>query len=102
MDPENAETKALLTNLTKMKQLMQMYPQPPPPEGAEGADADVLIVGAGASGVGMAMMLTRTFGVDPNRVMLVEKGNEVGDSFRKWPDEMWYVTWLRLLRSDMK
>ncbi|EJK63465.1 hypothetical protein THAOC_15871, partial [Thalassiosira oceanica] len=88
MDPENAETKALLTNLTKMKQLMQMYPQPPPPEGAEGADADVLIVGAGASGVGMAMMLTRTFGVDPNRVMLVEKGNEVGDSFRKWPDEM--------------
>lgn len=102
MDPENAETKALLTNLTKMKQLMQMYPQPPPPEGAEGADADVLIVGAGASGVGMAMMLTRTFGVDPNRVMLVEKGNEVGDSFRKWPDEMRYVTWLRLMRSDMK
>ena len=34
---------------------------------------DVIIVGAGAAGVGCAMMLTKTFGLDPSRVLLIER-----------------------------
>merc|ERR1712032_1780971 len=55
------------------------------------ADFDVLIIGAGASGVGVAAMLTETFGVDKSRVMLLERGT-VGQSFRKWPAETRFIS----------
>jgi G3E family GTPase len=53
---------------------------------------DVLIVGAGASGVGMGLMLTRVFGLDPSRVLLVERGGKVGETFRRWPKEMRFIS----------
>merc|ERR1740138_787747 len=53
---------------------------------------DVIIVGAGAAGVGCALMLTKTFGLDSSRVLLVERGEEVGETFRRWPDEMRFIS----------
>ena len=49
---------------------------------------DVVIVGAGAAGVGCGMTLTKTFGLDPSRVLLLERGDAIGESFRRWPAEM--------------
>ena len=48
---------------------------------------DVVIVGAGASGIGLGIMLTRTFNLDPERVLIIDRG-EVGESFLRWPSEM--------------
>jgi putative flavoprotein involved in K+ transport len=53
---------------------------------------DVVIVGAGAAGVGCAMMLTKTFGLDPSRVLLLERGDAIGESFRRWPAEMRFIS----------
>lgn len=53
---------------------------------------DVIIVGAGAAGVGCALMLTRTFDLDTSRVLLIERGEGVGDTFRRWPAEMRFIT----------
>ena len=53
---------------------------------------DVIIVGAGASGVGMGLMLTKFFNLDPERVVLVERGEKVGESFRRWPREMRFIS----------
>ena len=58
----------------------------------EETDFDVIVVGAGCAGIGPALMLTRTFGLDSSRVMMVEKGKNVGDSFRKWPEEMRFIS----------
>ena len=44
----------------------------------EGVDAAVIVVGAGAAGIGFAITLTKTFGLDPSRVLLVEKGDGGG------------------------
>ena len=56
------------------------------------ADYDVVIIGAGASGVGTAFMLTDTFGLDRSRVILMERGPKVGESFRRWPEEMRFIS----------
>ena len=53
---------------------------------------DVIIVGAGAAGVGCALMLTKTFGLDASRVLLIERGETVGDTFRRWPAEMRFIS----------
>ena len=37
-------------------------------------------------------MLTNTFGLDPERVLLVERGNAVGETFRRWPKEMRFIS----------
>merc|ERR1711965_56793 len=34
---------------------------------------DVIIVGAGAAGIGQAFTLTHTFGLDPSKVLLIER-----------------------------
>ena len=52
---------------------------------------DVIIVGAGASGVGTALLLCSLFGLDPERVLLVDRG-EVGETFRRWPKEMRFIS----------
>merc|ERR1712078_191295 len=62
----------------------------PPPN--HGEPYDVVIVGAGASGVGMGLMLSRTFDLDPKRVLIVERGEEAGESFRRWPKEMRFIS----------
>ena len=53
---------------------------------------DVLVVGAGASGVGCGLMLTRVFGLSNKSVLLVERGDQVGTSFRQWPKEMAFIS----------
>ena len=53
---------------------------------------DVIIVGAGAAGVGCALMLTKTFGLDASRVLLIERGESVGETFRRWPAEMRFIS----------
>ena len=47
---------------------------------------------AGASGVGCALMLTRIFGLDNMSVLLVERGESVGTSFKQWPEEMAFIS----------
>ena len=54
-------------------------------------DVDVLIVGAGAAGVGTALMLTQTFGLDGSRVLMIERGH-IGQSFYQWPAEMRFIS----------
>ena len=49
---------------------------------------DVVVVGAGAAGVGIAAMLT-DFGVDN---MVVLERDRVGSSFDRWPKEMRFIT----------
>ncbi|KAH8052378.1 pyridine nucleotide-disulfide oxidoreductase [Aureococcus anophagefferens] len=53
---------------------------------------DVVVVGAGAAGVGVALMLTGVFGLDAGRVLLVERGGAVGETFRRWPKEMRFIS----------
>ena len=55
------------------------------------ADLDLLIIGAGASGVGCSVM-AKKFGIDPARTLIVERGSEVGSTFTKWPAEMRFIT----------
>ena len=37
-------------------------------------------------------MLTQEFGLDPKRVLLVERGEGVGETFRQWPREMRFIS----------
>ena len=54
-------------------------------------DFDLLIIGAGASGVGCGVM-AKKFGIDPKRTMIIERGNAVGSTFEQWPKEMRFIT----------
>jgi putative flavoprotein involved in K+ transport len=58
---------------------------------AECTQYDLLIVGAGASGVGCGAMAKR-FGIDPARTLIVERGSAVGSTFDQWPAEMRFIT----------
>jgi len=53
---------------------------------------DVIIVGAGAAGIGCALMLTTTFELPKSRVLLIERGETVGETFRRWPAEMRFIS----------
>ena len=55
-------------------------------------DLDVIIVGAGASGVGVGLMLLEHFGLDRKRMLVLERGARVGESFRRWPKEMRFIS----------
>ena len=55
-------------------------------------DLDVVIVGAGAAGIGQAVSLIFTFGLDSSRVQILERGEEIGTSFRMWPKEMRFIS----------
>ena len=57
-----------------------------------GLPHDVIVVGAGASGVGLGVMLNKAFGIPPERVLVVERGDAVGESFRRWPKEMRFIS----------
>ena len=89
LDPENNETT---DEMAEVAQLLKEMPPPDPPEEVASADVDVLVVGAGAAGVGTGLILTETFGLDRERVLLVERGEEVGESFRRWPEEMKFIS----------
>ena len=51
--------------------------------GEEADDYDVIIVGAGAAGIGMAVALKAAY-VDSSKVLVLEKGPSIGTSFRSW------------------
>ena len=38
-----------------------------------------------------ALLLCSLFGLDPERVLLVDRG-EVGETFRRWPKEMRFIS----------
>ena len=52
---------------------------------------DVVIVGAGAAGIGMATALLRG-GLDPQRLLILEKGSSVGSSFRNWHSHTRFIS----------
>ena len=86
--------QGLVRELVSMAENHAPPPAMPTGDSAAGAESqlDVIIVGAGAAGVGCALMLTKTFGLDPSRVLLVERGEAVGETFRRWPAEMRFIS----------
>ena len=62
------------------------------PTFAQETDYDVVIVGAGSAGIGTALVLTKTFGLETSRVICIEQGEKVGTSFRQWPSEMRFIS----------
>ena len=95
LDPECEEAKGEIESLQK---LLAELPQPAVPasivhgESTAASSLDVIIVGAGAAGIGCALMLTKTFGLDASRVLLIERGEAVGETFRRWPAEMRFIS----------
>ena len=87
LDPENTEAEGEMEKLLDV--LEEEEPTRPPPNHDD--PLDVVIVGAGASGIGLGIMLTRTFNLDPERVLIIDRG-EVGESFLRWPREMRHLT----------
>lgn len=85
LDPECEESDRQLSKVSKILRKLT-------PKKDIKADYDVLIVGAGAAGIGTSLMLTETFGLDNSRVVMMERGEKVGDSFRKWPEEMRFIS----------
>ena len=101
-NPENAEAQAMLTTMQAAGMNGGLASCAPADERAEGrpaADAapnhsfplDVVVVGAGCSGIGAACMLIHGFGLDPARVLIVERGT-VGETFKRWPKEMRFIS----------
>ena len=54
-------------------------------------DVDLIIIGAGASGVGCGVM-AKKFGIEPSRTLIIERGSAVGSTFDQWPAEMRFIT----------
>ena len=52
---------------------------------------DVLVVGAGAAGVGVTHALLRG-GMEPKRMMLIDRGDGVGSSFREWHETTIFIS----------
>ena len=89
LTPECEVTKG---EMKQVSYLLKEIPPPKPPKMVADADFDVLVVGAGASGVGTALMLTKTFGLANDRVVLIERGADAGETFRRWPKEMRFIS----------
>ena len=87
LNPGCKETKAELNSLMGlMEELKDEYKTDPltPDKASSDSKApdstrpDVIVVGAGAVGVGCAVMMTETFGLDASRVLLIERGDDIG------------------------
>eukprot|EP00931_Biecheleriopsis_adriatica_P060810 TRINITY_DN36530_c0_g1_i1.p1 TRINITY_DN36530_c0_g1~~TRINITY_DN36530_c0_g1_i1.p1 ORF type:complete len:585 (+),score=59.11 TRINITY_DN36530_c0_g1_i1:51-1757(+) len=52
---------------------------------------DVVLVGSGAAGVGVAHALLRG-GLDPSKILIVDKGPSVGSSFRQWHETTRFIS----------
>ena len=89
LDDENEEAKSAIATMMQVFEIDDEARRPPP---NHRHTYDVIIVGAGASGVGVGLMLTRIFNLDAKRVLLVERGEKVGESFRRWPKEMRFIS----------
>lgn len=95
LDPDCEESKLELESLQKLIADLPSLEAPARVSTGKSnavAATDVIIVGAGAAGVGCALMLTKTFGLEPSRVLLIERGEAVGDTFRRWPAEMRFIS----------
>lgn len=88
--PENAEAQEGLKALSGV--VSDLSEENEQVAANHACEYDVVIVGAGASGVGVALQLTGLFVLDPARVLLVERGTKVGETFRKWPREMRFIS----------
>eukprot|EP00747_Dinoflagellata_sp_TGD_P167616 gnl/TRDRNA2_/TRDRNA2_192322_c0_seq1.p1 gnl/TRDRNA2_/TRDRNA2_192322_c0~~gnl/TRDRNA2_/TRDRNA2_192322_c0_seq1.p1 ORF type:complete len:628 (-),score=108.01 gnl/TRDRNA2_/TRDRNA2_192322_c0_seq1:95-1978(-) len=53
---------------------------------------DVVVVGAGAAGIGVALSFLSRFGLPRERLLVLERGSRVGESFRRWPREMRFIS----------
>jgi len=91
LDKENENAEENMGVLKEMmgKEMHDEICRPPP---NHDHPYDVIVVGAGASGIGVGLMLTKQFNLDPKRVLLVERGEKVGESFRRWPKEMRFIS----------
>ena len=78
--------------ISKFEEAVKELPERGPSKPNHPEPFDVIIVGAGAAGVGLALMLTRVFDLDPERVLLIERGARVGETFRQWPKEMRFIS----------
>ena len=103
LDPESEEAKGEVESLQKLVKALaeeadescdddDCHDEECHASRGSSTTADVIIVGAGAAGVGVALMLTQTFGLDASRVLLLERGENVGESFRRWPKEMRFIS----------
>lgn len=92
VSPVSTDDKLSEEDVIDVEMGTETKPKPAVKPFAEETDFDVIVVGAGCAGVGTATMLTRTFGLDNSKVLLVEQGEKVGDSFRKWPEEMRFIS----------
>ncbi|QDZ19607.1 pyridine nucleotide-disulfide oxidoreductase [Chloropicon primus] len=88
LDEENEEASEAVSELVSIFEEEDL-PRPPP---NHEHPYDVIVVGCGASGVGMGLMLTKVFDLDSKRVLIVERGERVGESFRRWPSEMRFIS----------
>ena len=89
IDPGNREAKQ---ELRRVQEVCDEVLKVNRPEPNHGFPLDVVIVGAGSAGVGMAHMLINTFHLDSERVLLLERGDAPGESFRRWPEEMRFIS----------
>mmetsp|Transcript_17266 Transcript_17266/g.43073 ORF Transcript_17266/g.43073 Transcript_17266/m.43073 type:complete len:563 (+) Transcript_17266:115-1803(+) len=92
VSPMNKDDMESLSNNEKIIDVESTSEPTQKPSFSEKTDYDVVVVGAGCAGVGTALMLTRTFGLDTSRVLLVEQGKQIGESFRHWPEEMRFIS----------
>ncbi|KAH8096496.1 pyridine nucleotide-disulfide oxidoreductase [Aureococcus anophagefferens] len=89
--PENEDAQEEVARLQGVVSELPEEDAPQPPANHP-EPYDVVVVGAGAAGVGVALMLTGVFGLDAGRVLLVERGGAVGETFRRWPKEMRFIS----------
>lgn len=54
-------------------------------------DIDLLIIGAGASGIGCAVQ-AKAFGIEPSRTLIVDRADRIGATFEQWPAEMRFIS----------
>ena len=86
LDSACEEAEEEMEKVQNLKEELAAAPAPVE-DPAQVGELDVSIVGAGAAGIGTALMLTTTFGLDPSRVLLVERGEAVGR--RVWRGDEW-------------